>query len=120
MSEFRLLFDEDVPVALILAVVRKNASIDQLRIGAPGAPPFGSTDAAILKWCEREGRQLVSLDRSTMPETFAEHLVAGNHSPGVVIIRRKATLIRVIDDLLLVLGASDPAEWHDRVVTLPW
>lgn len=76
MSEFRLLFDEDVPMALILAVVRNNASIDQLRIGAPGAPPFGSADAAILKWCEREARQLVNLDRSTMPETFAEHLVA--------------------------------------------
>jgi hypothetical protein len=120
VSEFRLLFDEDVPVALILAVVRRHPGIEQLRIGAPGAPPFSSADAAILRWCEREGRQLVSLDRSTMPEAFAEHLLAGHHSPGVFIIRRRAELIRVIDDMLVVLGASDPAEWYDRVVTLPW
>lgn len=120
MSEYRLLFDEDVPVVLILAMVRRHPEIDQLRIGSPGAPPFSSSDQAILRWCEAEGRQLVSLDRSTMPETFADHLLAGRHSPGVFIVRRRAELHRVVEDLLLVVGASDPAEWRDRVVTLPW
>ena len=120
MSEYRLLFDEDVPAALSLALVRRVLGLDHLRVGQPGAPATGSTDPTLLEWCEREGRQLISLDRSTMPEAFAAHLASGHHSPGVFIVRRRAILAAAIDDLLAVIGASDPAEWRDRVISLPW
>jgi len=119
LSGIRLLLDENVPAAIETALHRRTAVADVLRVGRADAPPKGTTDPDLLIWCEGADAILVTLDRRTMPEHLGVHLAAGRHSPGVFLINRRARLAEVIEDLLLILEASDPREWHDRVVTVP-
>ena len=76
-------------------------------------------NARTVKWITREGRILVSFDRSTLPNFLSDHLQAGHHSPGIFLIRRGATLREVVDFLLLATSASEPWEWEDRCQFIP-
>lgn len=38
---------------------------------------------------------------------------------GVILVRRSVPFSVVIDDLLLIVGASDPEDWINRVEFLP-
>lgn len=120
MSRLRLLLDENVPAAIELALRRRIAGVEVLLVGEPGAPPKGTPDPGLLKLCERAGLALVTLDRRTMPDHFAAHLAAGDHSPGVFVIRRNAVLSAAIDDLVLILEVTDAEEWIDRLEYLPY
>jgi hypothetical protein len=88
-------------------------------VGAGDAPARGSQDAEILEWCARERRLLLTRDRSTMPAEYARHLARGVLSCGVLVIRRDAVLARLVEDLLLVVGASEAEECIDRLTYLP-
>jgi len=48
-----------------------------------------------------------------------DHLAAGNHVPGILLIRRRYTWGQVIDDLYLIWDASTPDEYRDRIEYLP-
>jgi hypothetical protein len=82
----RFLLDEHLRGVLWLAIIRHNAQgglpIDAVRVGDPPDLPLGSSDPEILRWAEREGRILLTQDVHTMPGFLAQHLQAGNHSPG--------------------------------------
>src|SRR5207237_8958250 len=97
----RFLFDENLDDPLRSAVAHHNARggdpIDTVQVGDPLNLPRGSDDPDILIWAEREGRILVSFDRSTLPNFLSDHLQAGHHSPGVSLIRRGTSLRQVID-----------------------
>jgi hypothetical protein len=101
----RFLFDENLDDALRSAVAQHDTRgidpIDTVQVGDPPDLPSGSADPDILIWAEREGRILVSFDRSTLPIFLADHLQAGHHSPGVFLIRRGATLRDVSDFLVM-------------------
>jgi hypothetical protein len=119
----RFLFDENLDDPLRSAVARHNARgidpIDAVQVGGPSDLPRGSDDPDILIWAEREGRILVSFDRSTLPNFLSDHLQAGRHSPGIFLIRRGATLTEVVDFLVLATSASEPWEWEDRCQFIP-
>jgi hypothetical protein len=55
---------------------------------------------------------------NTMPQYFADHLQAGNHSPGLFLIRATATVTQVVAFLVLAL-ASGPLSWRDRIEFIP-
>jgi len=119
----RFLFDENLDDPPRSAVARHNARgidpIDAVQVGGPPDLPRGSDDPDILIWAEREGRILVSFDRSTLPNFLSDHLQAGHHSPGIFLIRRGATLTEVVDFLVLATYASEPWEWEDRCQFIP-
>jgi hypothetical protein len=119
VSRVRLLFDENIPALLPRAVRRRAPGHDTLRVGGEGAPELGSTDDLLLTWCETQDRLLVTLDRSTIPKHLARHLAAGHHSPGVLVLRPKEPLGRVVEALVLILEASHPDEWRDRIWYVP-
>jgi hypothetical protein len=93
--------------------------IDVIRVGDPADLPLGSTDPAILAWAERGGRIIVSCDEATMKTHLAEHVRAGNHSPGVFLVRKGSALPDVVLFLVAAAYASDPAEWRDLFVYIP-
>ena len=49
---------------------------------------------------------------------MAQHLAAGRHSPGVVILRSR-TLPGAVTDLTSIAYASGPDEWLDMVRYFP-
>src|SRR5712692_6657376 len=96
----RFLLDEHLRGAMSGAIQQHNAAgvdpIDTVRVGDPQDLPLGSVDPDILVWAEREGRILVSLDKRTLPGYLAQHLQAGRHALGILIIRQLATIPQVV------------------------
>ena len=119
MTAIRILFDENAPQAVDRGLRRRVTNTDILRVGESGAPAKGTDDPALLVWCEEAGRVLVSLDRRTMPLAFGVHLAGGHRSAGVFLIGRDAPLPQILEDLVLLIEATEAEEWVDRLVFLP-
>jgi hypothetical protein len=115
----RYVLDEQLRGPLWNAILAHNGlgsyPIDVVRVGDVLDLPLGTDDPALLLWAEREGRLLITRDKSSMPGHVADHLYAGQHTPGVFIIRRHTTLRQVNSFLVAATYASDPAEWQDRI-----
>jgi hypothetical protein len=58
-------------------------------------------------------------DAATMVRYAYERVDRGEAMPGVVIIRQALAIAAVIEEVLLLVDASDAAEWAGRVVFLP-
>jgi hypothetical protein len=89
-----------------------------LAIGQPGAPPKGTPDSELLQWIEQHNYLLVTANRSSMPAHLRDHLSAGHHVPGILILPRQWDLGRALDELHLIWAASLPDEYRDRIVYL--
>src|SRR5437588_495520 len=107
----RFVLDEHLRGLLWKAIQHHNATstfpIDAVRVGDPPDLPLGSADPEILLWAEREGRILISQDRDTMITFFWQHLQAGHHSPGLLLLRSGVSLPDIVFELALIAHASD-------------
>jgi hypothetical protein len=117
------LLDEHLRGVLWGAIQHHNAAggppIDAVRVGDPPDLPIGTADPDILLWAEREGRILISRDWATMPGHFQQHLQAGHHSPGLLLIRRSGSLQAILAALVLIVGACDSPDFFDRIDYVP-
>jgi hypothetical protein len=116
------LLDEHVRGLLWRHVRRHNALgrpwIDASHVGDPSGLPLGTLVPDILAWCQRQGRILVSRDKSSLSTHLKAHLASREHSPGIFLLRDVA-LPEIIDFLSCAAHASEPEEWRDRVVLIP-
>jgi len=119
MSRSGFLLDENVPLLLQAQLRRRERSIRVVAVGQPGAPPRGTPDPELLCWIEEHDYLLVTNNRATMPTHLRDHLAAGHHVPGILILPRQLNLGLVLDDLLLIWSASLPGEFQDQIVYLP-
>jgi hypothetical protein len=115
----RYLLDEDTPHAIRDQLLRRRPDMEILAVGDEGAPPFGTPDAELLGWAEKEGYILVSRNRRTMPKHLHHHLEAGGHVPGIFLLRPRYSVGEVIEDLLLIWEAAEPKEYQDQILYLP-
>ena len=117
------LLDENIPRRLWRAIQRHNArgenSLDVVRVGEPDELPLSSDDTTILAWATRAERILVTEDKHSIPGHLQEHLREGGHSPGVFLVRTGATILPLIEFLVLVAHASEAREWRDRIEYVP-
>ena len=117
------LLDEHLRGPLWRAIGHHNARgthlIDAVRVGDPPDLPLGSLDPDILSWADREGRILVSLDRDTLPGFFQQHLRAGHHSPGLLLVDPLRALAVVVGELALIAHAGNPADYFDQIAYIP-
>jgi hypothetical protein len=88
-------------------------TLDLVRVGDPLDLPLGKPDPDVLLWAECEGRILVSEDRTSMLTYFQKHVQAGNHSPGLFLLRPLVPITDIIDFLVIAAYASDADEWLD-------
>ncbi|MBC8459060.1 MAG: DUF5615 family PIN-like protein [Deltaproteobacteria bacterium] len=119
MSSIRYLIDEDTTHAIRDGLLRRQPNIEIQVIGGYLAPLLGTKDPEILNWTEREEYILISSNRRTMPRHLRDYLKAGGHTPGIFLLRRKATLRDIIEDLLLVWEAGAPQEYQDKITYIP-
>ena len=119
MSSIGFLLDENVPLALRAQLRRRDPTIPVKVVGQPGAPPKGTPDPDLLCWIEEQGYILITRNRRTMPTHLRDHLEAGRHIPGILILPSPLDLGSVLDDLLLIWGAARPDEFRDQVFYLP-
>lgn len=119
MSRVLYLLDENLPLRLKNQLIFHEPSVQVLIVGDPKGPPLGTSDPGILSWIEQNNHILVSRNRSTMPMHLKEHMDKGRHVPGILLIRKEILLGKLIEDLLLIRGASEPEEYRDQIVYLP-
>jgi hypothetical protein len=120
MSRIRFLFDNDTDPDLIDALLRREPTVDVLRVGWEETPAANTPDPELLVAVESMGRMLVSRDKKTMPVHLRDHFAAGGHTHGVALLRRGFGFTRYVDHLLLLWGASEAEEWKDALLYLPW
>jgi hypothetical protein len=121
-SLIRFVLDENIPGTLWPAIIQHNQQghdlIDAVLVGDPAALPSGSQDPDVLIWAEANGRILISFDKKTLPGHLAQHLAAGRHSPGIIILR-SPTIPDAVLDLATIAHASRPDEWFDMLRYFP-
>src|SRR4051794_2238193 len=112
------LLDENLRGPLWHAIQLHNAHgvdvLDVVCVGGPNAPPLGTQDPGLLLWCEASGRLLITRDSNSMPGHLNDHLQAGHHSPGILMLRRRWTIPAVLGVLVLYDQAADPHSLADR------
>jgi hypothetical protein len=119
----RYLLDENARGVLWHAIVRDNTTqdepLDVVCVGDVDDLPLSSRDPDILRWAERQGRILVTLDYHTMPAFLLDHLNAGGQLPGMFLIRRWSRVGDIIAWLALAAQSGDDDQWRDQVLYIP-
>ena len=119
MASPRFLLDEHVSHAIQDQLLRLDIAIEVLVVGQSPAPPKGTPDQDILLWIEHTGYILVTSNRRTIPAHLRAHQAAGHHVPGVLLLRRSASLRHIIEQMYLLWAASDAEEYTDQMLYLP-
>jgi hypothetical protein len=100
----------------VRAVRRRAPAIDFQTAHEAGL--HGLDDQAVLAQAAREGRLLVSHDRRTMPNHFA-NFTATRTSAGVILISQNLSIMQAVEDLILIWEASEAEEWVNCLDSLP-
>jgi hypothetical protein len=119
MSPLRYLLDENVDPVYASELIRRDPALIVWRIGAPGAPPRGTSDPDILMWCEVHGFVLVTNNRKSIPAHLLEYLAMGRHLPGIIALNPVLSVGDTLDDLWLIATIGDAPWFRDRIVYLP-
>ena len=118
MSSIKFLFDENIPPALRLALLRKWPEIVAWRVDLPGAPKRCASDVELLAWCEAHQFSLVTRSRASRPAYLKEPPIAGRHAPGVFMLDEKTTAQEVIETLTLFWLTAKAEDFTDSVIHL--
>jgi len=116
----RFLIDENMSPQYHTQLLYHEPSLTVLAVGDENAPARGTQDPDILVWCEQNQFSLITNNRESMPQHLSDHLSAGHHVPGIFTINRKVSMGLIIDQLLLIAGASDEEEYIDRITYIPF
>jgi len=108
--------DADFNEIIIRAVLRHEPGIDFQ--SAPAANLPGRSDPEVLAIAAAAGRVLVSHDRKSMPDHFAE-FITRETSAGLLIVPQRLAIARAVEDLVLIWTASEAEEWVNRIYSLP-
>jgi hypothetical protein len=120
MSQYCFLLDENMAHRTIRKLLlQREPGIQILVVGEPGAPPLSAPDPELLTWAEERGCLLVTRNRASMPTHLRNHLAAGRHVPGILVVPQRMAPWQVSEQLYLLWSASQPDEYQDQIVYLP-
>jgi predicted nuclease of predicted toxin-antitoxin system len=114
----KLLLDENLEAAILRGLLRLSPDLDVVRVvdvGLAGAP-----DQAVLAWAAEQGRVVVSRDRATMSLEAARRIEAGEPMPGLLLIRRGASVGEVLRALELILACAQEGELEGVIEYIPF
>ena len=115
----RFLIDENISPEYRTQLLNHEPSLKVFVIGDEDAPAKGAPDPEILEWCEQNQFNLITNNRRSMPEHLSDHLAAGHHVPGIFTINLEVPMGLIIDQLILIISASDEDEYIDRITYIP-
>ncbi|HEX4964645.1 MAG TPA: DUF5615 family PIN-like protein [Thermoanaerobaculia bacterium] len=113
----RFLADENFDNRILAALRRRRPGLDVLRIQDTGL--IGAEDPQVLALAARENRIVLTHDVATMPDYAYERIEAGAAMPGVIEVPRQMPIGEAIEELSLILEASEADDWDNLVVYLP-
>lgn len=111
------LTDENFDGRVIRGLLARATDLDLVRAIDVGLS--GADDPDVLAWAAQDGRLVLTHDVSTLVGFAYERVASGLPMPGVVEVPNDLRLGRIIDDILMLVGASQPGEWDGQVLYLP-
>lgn len=115
----RYLLDEHIPPTYRTQLLYHEPSLTVLIVGDKDTPARGTPDSDILHWCEQNDFNLITNNRESMPQHLADHLAAGHHVPGIFTVNLKVSMGLIIEEIILIAGASHENEFLDQIVYVP-
>lgn len=115
----RFLIDENLSPDLVDAIHHLEPQIDVKYVRGPDAPAEGTPDPAILEFCEREQRALITNNRKTMSGHERDHFALSGHHFGIFWLREGFSWGSYAADEFLLWAASEAEEWVDQSRWLP-
>src|SRR5262249_5130167 len=113
----RFLTDEDFDGRLTSALLARVPGLDLVRVQDVGL--MRTPDSDILAWAGSENRIVLTHDRNTMTGFAIARVSAGLQMPGVFVVDRQSPPAQILNDLMVMAGASAMDEWRDRIVFVP-
>ena len=112
-----LLSDENFNGDIVRGLFLRHPALDLLRVQDVGLEE--TEDPDILAWAAVNNRIILTHDRATMPDFAYARVATGQQMLGVFVIDDHMAMRQAIDEILLIEGCSEQAEWNGLVVYLP-
>lgn len=113
----RLLADENFNGRIVRALLRQIPDLDVVR--AQDTAMYGADDPTLLQFAADENRVLLTHDVETLVGYAWQRVRAGLFMPGVIVALSESPIGRVIEDLEILLLASQPEELEAQIRFLP-
>ena len=113
----RFLADENLNGKILRGIRREQPDADIIRV--QDTLLYQSFDPDVLEWAAQDKRIVLTHDIETMVGFANQRTASGLPMCGVIAIRDMLPLGQVIEDLLIILGASEMSEWENLVTFLP-
>lgn len=113
----RFLLDENFNGKIARGLRARQPDTDMVRV--QDTELYGEGDTIVLAWAAQQGRILLTHDLDTMTKYASERIEQGLPIAGVILIRDTLPVAKVIEDLLVILKASEADEWENRIDFLP-
>lgn len=113
----RLLADENFNGRILRALRRQIPDLDVVR--TQDTPLSGADDQTLLQFAADESRILLTHDVETLVGYAWERVRSGMAMPGVIVALTDRPLGQVIEDLEVLLLASQPEELETQIRFLP-
>jgi len=114
-----LLIDENLSPVIALQLRRHEPEMRVLAVRQPDAPSGSTPDPQLLCWIEENDYLLVTNNRASMPGHLRDHLATGRHVPGILVVPFPLDIGALVEELILIWGASLLNEYQDQIVYLP-
>jgi len=112
-----LIADENFNNDIVRGMIRRQPDLDIVRVQDVGLS--NEDDRVILEWAAKEGRILVTHDVTTITHFAYERVRAGLPMPGVIEVDDDLPIGQAINDILLVVEASEKGEWEGQIIYIP-
>ncbi|MEM9272540.1 MAG: DUF5615 family PIN-like protein [Cyanobacteria bacterium P01_F01_bin.143] len=114
----RLLTDENFNGSILRGLTRRLPDLDVVRVQDVGL--LHADDPTILEWAANENRILLTHDVATIIMYANNRIVQGLPMPGVIEVIATAPIGKVIEDLELFILCSQPDEYENQILYIPF
>ncbi|MBL8089994.1 MAG: DUF5615 family PIN-like protein [Anaerolineales bacterium] len=112
-----LIADENFNNDIVRGMLRRKPDLDIVRVQDVGLS--NQDDEVILEWAAKEGRILVTHDVTTITHFAYERVRASLPMPGVIEVDDDLPIGQAINDILIVVEASEQGEWEGQIIYIP-
>jgi len=80
---------------------------------------YQASDPQVLEWAATENRILLTHDIETMIGFAMARVHSGLPMTGIIVIRDSIPIGQVIDDIIVIIEASEMSDWKNQIIFLP-
>jgi predicted nuclease of predicted toxin-antitoxin system len=113
----RILADENFHNDILRGLLQVNPELDIVRV--QDTEVYQADDPTVLEWAAKTNSILLTHDVQTVTKFAYERVKQGLPMPGVIEVSNHISIGQAVEEILIVLEASDPSELENRVIFIP-